>query len=328
MRTLLCAAAIWVGLAQWASARCTLELVGELTVDTAQARAMTTGQIDGKPVRIMIDTGSAFSFIWADAAQRLGLTLSGPERVRVFGVGGEAKVQETLVRQMQIGTLSANDIRPLVIVGRQGPSGDSASFVLGDDVLSHFDTEFDLPDGKIRLFHAHDCEIDQVPYWAHSFSLADLGGWNPANPHIESEVQVNGRPVTAWLDTGSTTSSVSRLVSSRAGVTPWITHPEPVSHVSGLGAEQVASWVGTFDTFSIGDEKIAHVPLVIADVFRDYRTVETGSHVRQTVDDNLPNMLIGLDFFMAHRILVMQKQRKMVFTYDSGPVFRTKTGDR
>jgi len=36
-------------------------------------------------------------------------------------------------------------------------------------------------------------------------------------------------------------------------------------------------------------------------------------------------MLLGMDFFMAHRILVMPSKRKMVFTYNGGTVFRTKT---
>jgi hypothetical protein len=36
-----------------------------------------------------------------------------------------------------------------------------------------------------------------------------------------------------------------------------------------------------------------------------------------------PEMLLGLDFLRAHRILVDNSMRKMVFTYEGGPVFET-----
>jgi hypothetical protein len=39
------------------------------------------------------------------------------------------------------------------------------------------------------------------------------------------------------------------------------------------------------------------------------------------VFDN-PGMVIGADFFMAHRIYVARSQGKMYFTYKGGPIFQ------
>jgi hypothetical protein len=33
-------------------------------------------------------------------------------------------------------------------------------------------------------------------------------------------------------------------------------------------------------------------------------------------------MLVGCDFFLSHRILVLAKEHTMVFTYNGGPVFQ------
>jgi hypothetical protein len=38
-----------------------------------------------------------------------------------------------------------------------------------------------------------------------------------------------------------------------------------------------------------------------------------------------PQMLIGMDFFRAHRIYLARGQQKMYFTYVGGPVFLTAT---
>src|SRR5690348_3073256 len=67
------AATLWLGLASFAAGACKIELVGELHVDAAHNRVVTDGLIDGKPVRVGIDTGSTFTFIWEDSARRLGL---------------------------------------------------------------------------------------------------------------------------------------------------------------------------------------------------------------------------------------------------------------
>ena len=40
-----------------------------------------------------------------------------------------------------------------------------------------------------------------------------------------------------------------------------------------------------------------------------------------------PDMIIGADFFLAHRIYVARSQGKIYFTYKGGPVFQNFAGD-
>jgi hypothetical protein len=64
----------------------------------------------------------------------------------------------------------------------------------------------------------------------------------------------------------------------------------------------------------------------IADLFSANTHEITGSRIRQRVEE-LPEMLVGADFFRTHRILVLFEQRKLVFTYSGGPIFQTMEPD-
>ena len=88
IRRLVFAASIGCAFAHGAGAACKIGVVGELTVDTERNRAVTGGEIGGQPIKVLIDTGSSFSFIWEDAAQRLHLPVNDMRGVQIYGIGG------------------------------------------------------------------------------------------------------------------------------------------------------------------------------------------------------------------------------------------------
>jgi len=322
-----CAAA-WLGLAPWALGACKIKVVGELHVDTTHNRVITQGQIDGKPIRIAIDTGAGSSWLWADSAKRLGLHTSYEGRVKFYGVGGEVQPSQTLINHLQIGTIYGNKMPMIVLPANPNRPSNGPDFVMGNDMLASFDTEFDLAHGMIRLLEPDGCTVDELPYWTDRYSQADLENGDDvrrARALIKTRVLVNGKPVEAELDTGSSFTSITRDAAQTAGVTPWLTNPPPAGMVYGIGPQPVPSWVASFDSFSIGDETIRHVPMRIADLFGADKSVHLGSRIAKSVDD-FPTMLIGCDFFLAHHLLVLNRQRKLLFTYNGGTVFQTPTG--
>ena len=80
------------------------------------------------------------------------------------------------------------------------------------------------------------------------------------------------------------------------------------------------SWIGTFESFAIGNEVIRSPRIAFADLFRYTTYTETGSRLPKSVE-NLPAMLLGVDFLRAHRVLIAPSQGKVYFTYEGGPVF-------
>ena len=56
------------------------------------------------------------------------------------------------------------------------------------------------------------------------------------------------------------------------------------------------------------------------DVFKHDRVDKTGSYIPQSVFQE-PDLIIGADFFRAHRIFLANSQGKLYFTYSGGPIF-------
>lgn len=318
LRIALGTAALGLGLNPLAVAACRIGILAELHVSLVHGLVVANAEVDHKPARMLIDTGSDLTFVWSDGAQRLGLPVKYIGGLKFYGVGGQARVAQTVLEQLQIGAMHANTMHLPVISSGAGRTHD-ADFVLGDDVLTEYAIEFDLAHGIVRILRPNGCAIDELPYWTTTYSQADLerGGG------IVTRVIVNGKAVDASLDSGSSGSVITRRAAERAGVTPWITHPSAAGAIIGVGGRRVKSWEGRFDSFSIGDETIRHVPLQIANLFGADKAVHVGSHIPKSVGSQ-PDMIIGIDFFMAHHLLLLPRKHKLLFTYLGGSVFRVR----
>lgn len=323
---LTCFSTLAMASAPSALGACKIVQVAQLSVSNASNRPLVDGKIDGHDIRILIDTGSSFSFVFQDAATRLGLPLHGVRGLRVFGVGGEAQAYSTLVKQLQFGSFTVKDL-PLVVIGnRREARPQGPALVLGEDFLSNYTTEFDLAHGVILLLRPEGCQFDQLPYWAHSYSLAELEPLSADDPKIQTEVLVSGKRVTALLDTGAATSIISSQAAHRVGAATELPEQAAEKTVTGIAGKPVQRSLAEFASLSIGDETIHNVKLRIANLFGSDTMTETGSHIAKPVE-SLPEMLIGSDFFRSHRVLVLPHERKLLFTYEGGPVFQVVEPD-
>ena len=94
-----------------AFAACRIVQLGELPVKVEANRILVDGTVDGKPVRMMVDTGSGDNMIYRDAARRLGLPLVPLRGVTMYGVGGEVRLRTTQVKTLTLGNLvSSNEV--------------------------------------------------------------------------------------------------------------------------------------------------------------------------------------------------------------------------
>jgi predicted aspartyl protease len=309
-----------------AAAPCKIIQLAELHLSRAANRPVIDGQINGQPIKILFDTGSVRSYITGGAARRLKLPLRQNSDQRVYGVGGEVAVLNTVVEQLKIGNYNANGLRLSVLESKLGQQSDDIAFLLGADFFANFTAEYDLGHGAVRLLRAEGCQPEQLVYWDKAYSLTKLEHLSVGDPHFQTEVLVNGKTASAWLDTGASISNISRQAAQNAGVTPGDRDTQAASAIHGLAQTAVASWVGRFDTFTIGNETIRNAKLRIADMFANDRAMETGSNMAHAVQ-GLPDMLIGDDFFLSHRLVILPREHLLLFTYTGGPVFQVNRPD-
>jgi predicted aspartyl protease len=287
--------------------------VAAIHVATDTNQLLTRGTIDGHPVRVLIDTGSYMSFIWRSAAERLGLRLIGAPRMRLFGLGGESRVDATFVDELQVESFTLKGSRLPVA----GDLPSSIDFIFGENFLSRGSVEFDVRHGVVRMMETTGCTPAELPYWAKTYSMADLIASPRDAQAIRVNVVLNGHVIRAQVDSGSSVTLLAKSIADSAGVHYISTRAEVV----GIGQRSLQTWIADVQSFKLGDESINDTQLRVAQLGK-YQTMERiGSRIPVPAGTE-PAMLLGMDFLRAHHVLIDNPTRKMVFTYEGGPVFQ------
>lgn len=291
----------------WA-ANCRLERYGTLPVEMEGGRATTMVKINGSDTRLALDTGAFFNFMSSAAASSLGLKQRAlPFGFRMSGIGGSVSVGYAHVKEFGILDTTLKNID--FIVG----GSDAGYGMLGANLLDMDDLEIDMAHGKFSLFRVDGCDKRGLAYWStgHDFFMADIESVaNKTDRRTFIKVTINGKEVRALLDSGSYATMLTRDAAERVGIdlnapqvkNSFITH--------GIGAKLVKTWIVPIDTFSVGTESIHHSQMQVID---------------GTMGDGRTDMLLGLDYLLAHRMFIANSQRRAFFTYNGGRVFAFAT---
>ena len=252
----------------------------ELPVRMIGSRAVATVGINGTEVPLVVDTGAFFSMLTPSAAEQLHLsTHSLPRGMFIQGLAGKAEAQATTVDRLQLfkGELPKVDF---VVGGNEDVPGTMG--LLGRNILTLTDVEYDLAHGMIRLVVPNEeCEKSIMAYWAVDRQVAELDllhGFREHLPGIRARVKINDATVTALFDTGASTL-LSLHAAHRAGVDDAAMKPNGKHY--GIGTDSVRSWTARIAKVDFGGEAILNNELMVDDF-------------------NLPDndMLLGIDFFL------------------------------
>lgn len=287
-----------------ASAWATCELKHfEIPVRLVDQRPVATLTLNGTAASLLVDSGAFFSMLSASTATQLKLPLRDlPDGFRVQGYTGRIEVQRTVVDK--VGLIGAELPKIEFLVGGN-ELGAGIQGILGRNILSVADTEYDLAHGVVRLsFPKGDCEKTDFAYWAGPAPVivVPLEDKQRGNTAIRTMVGINGKDTLALFDTGAPRTSLTLKAARRAGLEE--RDLTPAGRSGGGGEGRVRSWTGSVARFDLGGEKI------------------TGSRL-QIDDTSSPEqgMLIGLDYFLSHRIYVSRLQRQLYITWNGNPIF-------
>ena len=303
------AASLALSAAAGAHAECTLPAYA-IPVAMFGREPRVDAKLDGIYAGMVLDSGASLSTIDPAIAEDRKLSGSqaagaqpGPAAgsVTVVGVGGAVRAKLVTAHKFEMGGAEFADV-PFVATRYSG----SAAGLIGQNFLRRFDVEYDLANAVIRLTSPHGCAGFALAYWTRpdeAYSTLPL----QVAPGVAGAVvwiTVNGVKLRAELDTGSSASMLTLSAAAKVGVRPGDPGVEPSGRTVGIGPRVVRTWAASFAKVKIGDEEFKNAWLPIGDT------------ALGDID-----MLIGMDFFLTHRVYVSNLQRELYFTYNGGPVF-------
>jgi aspartyl protease family protein len=106
---------------------------------------ITSGAINGRPVRFMVDTGATRIAMGLDEAQRLGLDLTNAEQGMVGTANGNVRAQSVVLSRVRVGEVELTNISA-VIVAQPMPY-----ILLGNNFLSRFQMQRDNDVMRLQL---------------------------------------------------------------------------------------------------------------------------------------------------------------------------------
>ncbi len=282
-----------------AAADCKVAKFADIPVTMIGPRPTMTAGINGREARFMVDSGAFHSTIAAANAQELGLAVRslGPN-ARLTGVGGETSLGVATAKTFTIVGQDVHNVEFAVGGGDTGFAG-----VIGQNVLGLEDVEYDLTHGVVRLMKVLGCKDMDLAYWADGrpYSIVKL---QPTDHDKRSVgvVTVNGVTLKALFDTGAPNSALLSSGAHRLGLKPDDSAAAGFAH--GVGRKEVRMWRTRLETIDIGGEIIKRPTLSILDQSQDAF-----------------DMIIGMDFFLSHRLFVDNDHHRLYLTYEGGPAF-------
>ncbi len=277
----------------------------EIAHGDRSAHATIAGEINGKPVRMLLDTGASDTFVLRAEADRQGLN---PERIQrqVRGVGGSSSIFLVKVKDFAIGGAHVKNLRFPVV---EGLDDSGLAAIVGVDFLMQYDVELNFAANRVKLFRANGCADKGLAYWdPDAMTVPMLDAPDNARPMVQ--VKINGVSLTALVDTGAGGTTIDRSALRQLGLSTDAPGVSKGGKAVGIGSEERTLWHMTFDSFAIGDELIQRPRIAVLD---DKQDVIAGVKLHQVV--------LGRDFLKAHHVLLAKSQMLFYYTYLGGPVF-------
>lgn len=283
-----------------AAAGCEYQQLLELPLRyTGESLSLTVeGGINGAPAEMLVDTGADISMLTRNAAARRDLRLR-PTDERVTGIGGNARIYSAWIDRFTVGS-SVTTGQNLPVMGDAG-STPSYDAILGSPFLMQHDLEISLATKEIRFFRPQGCQSASLAYWTQDPIVLPYASTLSGSNNPEFKVILNGKELTAVIDSGADTTVITRRVAERIGIKLDAPGSRRIGYAVGGGKRSVARWIATLEKLQIGRETISGAEVGVIDTA--YMDID---------------MLLGADFLRAHRVLFANSQNKLYFTYVGG----------
>ncbi len=281
----LVAASIPVG----EDSNCALRLRASLPVSVIGV-PIVPAEINGQPASMIFDTGAENTLITAAAAKRLRVT-SRYDFVRsMAGIGRAVVTGDAALRSMSLGGVKLSFPRALVgeVTLRTGEL--DADGLLGASVLGDFDLDLDISNRRIGLYDRTECSAAR-PAWKGRYVTVPTTRSLSLHPFFP--MRVNGRTVSATIDTGAQRTVITSKVAAAIGIGGESELVGRTLQARGAAGETMPA------TMHAVEVSVAGLPLRSP-------VIVTAAGLPRDID-----ALLGLDFLLSHRVWLSYGSRRI-----------------
>lgn len=276
---------------------CKLVPLAAMQVENDRNLLTVLADINGNPVRLLVDTGAERTILTESAVQRLHLGRDS-HATRSLGIGGisthfDARVPGIMlggtrfpVERVAVGQFTLPEVR-----------GGSVDGLLGADILLAFDVDLNIPGQQLTLYRVRRCPA-AVPPWP----ALEVAGVGARRDRMLVPITVNGVAGNAVLDTGAQTSAISLEMAERAGVSPAMLNRAPRITVHGAAPSPVEVPVQRFSSMTIAGEPVLYPRLAVVPTM-----------------GGLGDGLVGADFIRGRRLWLAFPTGRMFVAAGAGP---------
>jgi predicted aspartyl protease len=260
-------------------------------------------EIGGRPSWLVVDTGADKTALTTAAADSLQLQQDNSSADNVGGVGDSVGSEYMrVIPSLKLGTSEWVNLHvptSNMLTAAQAASPFAPVGLLGADVLSRYDVEFDFPAKVMTLYTAQGCLGHFAPWVGNYYAYSPE--YTPRHRFILS-LELNGYPVRATLDTGASRSLVARTAAQAAGVNAAMLGGDRKVSNTGIKGTSFDVWVHRFESLKVGSFIYRNVPIPVGDTSM------------ADVD-----MLLGMDYMKSRRVWV---------SYSTGWIFMQQATPR
>lgn len=261
LRTLALGTMLVVGAAAQAC-----QVVPKATIPVARAGngILVSVTVNGATADFLLDTGAERSVIGLQAADRLHVARDEWVSTDIQGAGGRDRRRLGRPASLTLGglalrrhTVAADNS---VVIGPipEEVDGKPVAGLLGQDFLSSFDLDLDLPAGILTLVGVNACSGRFLPWHVPYQAVA---AWRPVRNILAVPVRVGDARLEALLDTGALQSVITLPGMIQLGLVAG-----GADRVSGFGPDSLAARVQSFASVQVGALAPAPMPMVVAPI--------------------------------------------------------------
>jgi hypothetical protein len=251
-----------------ASAACVLKKITEMPLVELGAHYAVAVKINDVTRPMIVDTGAQITLFKSSFADELKLTpdYTYSDLKPVLGVGQtHAELHMNVIPSvLGFGDLVYRNRSTVVAEMDFGKQEENDSVgLLGDDILSQFDVEFDFPSRKLTFYREFGCYDTFLP-WTGTYSTLPFDHHGAS---IAIDVILNQERTSAIVDTGNNASFISRKSSAL-----WDVSDDELLETKGRstsplnGGTSFAIRTYNFEKVRIGDEIFSKMTMRVADV--------------------------------------------------------------